>query len=108
MLEDTHFTLEQIVESLNELEFKPTRDKHRFGLYCPDLYEVRFSLYMNASADEFVMTILHELVHHMDDDMKFDETETERLAELLYDDPKINNYMRGYFSSEISMYWPVR
>jgi len=101
-------SIEDIVECSVELDLVRTYKKGRFGEYDPQHSKVRFNPKLIASKDEFVLTILHEYVHHLDIFDELDELQTELLAEYLQSNKAIRTYLERYFNKEVKTYWSKR
>ncbi len=97
-------TLCDIVNCLTQLEVKKANTLPSLGLYCPDLLEIRYNPKRIRSQDEFILTIIHECVHHLDPDFELEEKHTELLAEYLCSNKRIRSYIRRCFSKELKKY----
>lgn len=94
-------TLNNIIECLIELDVKKSYKIEESGLYCPDISEIKYNPKRIITREEFLLTILHECIHHLDMDNELQEKHTELLAEYLISNKAIKTYLKQYFSKEI-------
>lgn len=97
--------LEKIIEVLGELDFVCSYKINVAGLYCPDELKVRYNPKKIQDEKEFILTVLHEIVHHLDFFNRLGECGTEGLAEKLAKHNEITEYIQTFFSKEIKRYW---
>jgi hypothetical protein len=98
-------TLDDIVECSQDLEviYKPRLPVA--GRYCPDLMEVHYNPNRIKDQHEFILTLLHEFVHHKDIYGKLDESQTEVMAERLIRNHYILSYMTENYRCFILAHW---
>jgi hypothetical protein len=98
-------TLEEIVDSLIELVIKSNRVLPSLGVYMPDKQMIMYNPYLIDDKPQFILTILHEIVHHQDFLSELSEAETEMEAERLYKNRNIRAYLDNYLSDHIQRWW---
>jgi hypothetical protein len=95
--------LEDIVECLGQ-RIIPSTEIDSLGLYDPDILTIFYNPIKIQSKDEFILTILHEIIHRLDLDEELDNNQTELLAEYLSANKQIRTTIRKHFKTELKRY----
>jgi predicted SprT family Zn-dependent metalloprotease len=97
--------LQKIIDALDELEFVCSYRIEDAGLYCPEESKIKYNPRKIKDKEDFILTILHEIVHHLDISSRLGEYGTENHAENLIKKRDIVEYLETYFSEEIQRHW---
>jgi len=100
-----HITLDDIIGCSQELDITCKPRLPVAGIYCPDLLEVHYNPRRIQNRQEFIVTLLHEFVHHIDIEGKLSEPQTEQYAEKLKRNPYVMMYMVAAYSDLMTLHW---
>ena len=97
--------LEDVVYGLEDLIVKVDYKLGIAGIYDPNRDCINYNPKRIIDKTDFFITILHELIHHLDTNMKLTEDEVEKSAERNLKTEEIKDYLEIFFTEEVKKYW---
>ncbi len=97
--------LEELVYSLEDLIVKVNYRLGVAGVYDPENDRINYNPKRIIDKTDFFITILHEVIHHLDEEQKLTENDIEKSAELSLKNDDILYYLEIFFTKEIEKYW---
>jgi hypothetical protein len=97
--------LEDLVYSLEDLSVRIDYKLNIAGVYDPGRMCINYNPKRIIDKDDFFKTILHEIIHHVDDEDKLTDNEVEKSAEQNLKNEDLKDYLEMYFTKEVKKYW---
>ena len=95
--------LEELIDHLEELEVKTNYKLKIAGVYDPGKRVIYYNPKRIIDKDDFFMTILHEVIHDLEDNLN--DEDVEKSAEQNLKNEDLRNYLEIYFTNEVKKYW---
>ena len=101
-------TLDEILDTILEVPIRKRNfenDNEQTGLYDPAGPTIYFDPRHMKDVDEFYITILHEIAHHVIDDYEPDELFIEEVARNTYERHDVQQYLKERFKHTVKRYF---
>ncbi|PIN73078.1 hypothetical protein COV20_06250 [Candidatus Woesearchaeota archaeon CG10_big_fil_rev_8_21_14_0_10_45_16] len=100
-----HLDLEHLVDALGVTKPYCRRSLDIAGEYLVEEQRILYNPDRIVDEEDFLITILHEIVHHYDEESLLSEEETEQSALYNLQFPLLRDYLRQQFASVIQREW---